>query len=268
MSHELAHQYYFNLIGITGPADAWLSEGFAEYAATRASESRTGTPQHGLRNYWHYIDSPSDLDAPLHSVEVRESPIAFEIIYQKGSALLDILSRKLGRDAFDETMRSYVQRFAGQSQPQTSSHALTSIPNEDLEKFFAAWLSQPGYANIRVSAWRPRLDRSQLFAAGDRTVNRRAARSTGECLSRLTMPAAQHPQLIANGQTELRQTENNWLAIDDLTWFRRVLPVHSEYQPRWYRRRHGPSGCTLRRPTRRSGKRKRAGRHRAGPCRR
>ena len=230
MSHELAHQYYFNLIGITGPADAWLSEGFAEYAATRASESRTGTPQHSLRNYWHYIDAPADGDAPLHSVEVRESPIAFEVIYQKGSALLGILSRKLGRDAFDETMRSYVQRFAGQiaTTDEFTSHFGEAFPNENLEDFFAAWLSQPGYANIRVSAWRPRLDRSQLF------VRLETERSTG---GRQGLPATipvtfndarggDITQLIANGQTELRQTENSWLAIDpDLTWFRRVQPV-------------------------------------------
>ena len=99
MTHELAHQYFFNLIGITGPADAWLSEGFAEYAATRASEHRNGTTQHSLRNYWAYIDAPSEGDEPLYSVEVRESPIAFEVIYQKGSALLNMMSRKLGRNA-------------------------------------------------------------------------------------------------------------------------------------------------------------------------
>ena len=50
------------------------------------------------------------------------------------------------------------------------SHFLESFPNEDLDSFFDAWLIQPGYADINLHVWRPRLDRATVCPSLNRAL--------------------------------------------------------------------------------------------------
>lgn len=115
MGHELAHQYYFNAVGITAPVDAWLSEGMAEYAACRFQEIRSGDDAAFRLNYWGYVlGVPSETDAPLASEAASSSRDAFEILYQKGSAVLRRLEQRVGRERMDAFLRRVTTAATGE----------------------------------------------------------------------------------------------------------------------------------------------------------
>lgn len=115
MGHEVTHQYFFNAIGVTTPADAWLSEGMAEYAACRFQEARTGDDAAFRLNYWGYVlGVPSETDAPLASEAASSSRDAFEILYQKGSIVLRRLEQRAGRGRMDAFLQRLTALATGQ----------------------------------------------------------------------------------------------------------------------------------------------------------
>ena len=165
ISHEIAHQYFFNLIKVTGVKEAWMSEGFAEFASTVYSEQQTGRLDHSRRNYWQYISRvPPPEDRPLWSTEVRTSPFYFPIVYQKGSAVLRLLQTRLGPEEFARVMQAYVLNFMHR---ETNTAAFRTFLASEINQpwvddFFAAWIERRGFPNIYVRARRGRTDESPV----------------------------------------------------------------------------------------------------------
>ena len=231
LSHELAHQYFFNLVGITDPRDGWMSEGFAEYAASRASEIRNGDQQHIMRNYWSYMLAvDGDNDAPIYGLDVRESPIVYEILYHKGSSILEMLRRRLGTESFDQAILDYTQQFANQIATTAEFEAYLSgqFPESNIEDFFENWVYRDGYPEFTIRARRRRLDSSQL------TVETSVRLSAGAPPFVLPIPIRiVGPEGFSRGNLNAQLSEQT-LALDasayglkidpDVTFFRRIYP--------------------------------------------
>jgi len=229
VSHEIGHQYFFNLIGVTDQPEAWMSEAFAEYVATRASEDRTGSSAHLRRNYWTYIyEVPGNDDVGLWGVAVRESRYYFPIVYQKGSAVLGVLRTRLGGEAFDTMLRDYVSAFAGAT-TTTAEFRDFVVENVDVDwasKFFDDWVYRPGYPDLTVTAKRGRNDDEPLVITIRQQPTKGAA-FDGPLPIRLRGPAPPVDQAIAlqNGDYEIELGDHQWLEIDpELSLFRRIRP--------------------------------------------
>lgn len=132
-AHEVAHQWWGNLIGWTTYHDQWLSEGFAEYSGAwyverkygRGNELKDifkewqrGLLQRGGRRYWH--DGPDV--APIWMggrCSSYDSPGSyFAVVYYKGAYILHMLRMmmhdfKTGSDQqFMDMMTDFVARFS------------------------------------------------------------------------------------------------------------------------------------------------------------
>lgn len=117
LAHEIAHQYFFNRIGVTAPADAWLSESFAEYLSCvyQGGEPR-GEPRGRafLENYWGYVlNTEAAADAPIASEAAVSSPRSFQILYEKGSVVLNHLNARLRAAGMQTLLRTLLDRFGG-----------------------------------------------------------------------------------------------------------------------------------------------------------
>jgi hypothetical protein len=226
-SHEIAHQYFANHVGIADSRDLWLSEGFAEFAATHYSERLTGTDEHFRTNYWAYLQRvPAVGDSPLWSTDTFDGPYRFEIAYQKGGAVLELLRRRLGAGEFDRVMAAYVAAFAGgiATTPELVDFWVANA-GEPLRAFFDEWVFGEGHPELRVSA-------APARGANDAVSLRIAAapdRFSGP------VPLRMH---LADGSTDtvtvrledgpeyrLRAGPVQWIEVDPaLTLFRRVRP--------------------------------------------
>ncbi|MCB9521950.1 MAG: hypothetical protein H6702_01050 [Myxococcales bacterium] len=164
VAHEIGHQYFFNLVGILDAEEAWLSEAFAEYSATRFDEARVGTAAHRRTNAWTYLYSvPPELDEAVYGEAVRANPFYFEIIYLKGSSVLHTLRFRLGPELFDQAMRTYVAAFAGvlATTPEFRASLEMSLGTR-LGPVFDQWLRQPGFPTLTVRAEPARRDNAPV----------------------------------------------------------------------------------------------------------
>ncbi len=160
VAHEIGHQYFFNLVGVLDAEEAWLSEAFAEYSATRFDAEVTGAEAHRRTNSLSYLYGvPARDDAPIYGQAVRANPFYFEIVYLKGSSVIHMLRQAIGADDFDEALRAYVRAFSGQlaTTPELEQ-SLTASTGQRVSAFFDGWVRQAGFPTLQVRATAARRD--------------------------------------------------------------------------------------------------------------
>jgi len=119
IAHEMAHQWFGDLVTMRWWNDLWLNEGFAEWMQYKAIERF-----HPQWHIWlHALDekeSAMDVDsrAGTHPIiepirDVLQADQAFdEITYDKGMAVIRMLENYIGPDAFRAGVRNYIKAHA------------------------------------------------------------------------------------------------------------------------------------------------------------
>ena len=155
VAHELAHQWFGNLVTMKWWDDLWLNESFAnmmEYVSVDAIEpswkifedfQTSGAPYALKRDATDGVQS-------VH-VEVKhpdEINTLFDgaIVYAKGSRLMHMLRRWLGDNAFRKGLGAYFEKHQyGNTIGRDLWDALSQASSRDVAAFMDAWLEQPGY---------------------------------------------------------------------------------------------------------------------------
>jgi alanyl aminopeptidase len=152
IAHELAHQWFGDLVTSAWWDDLWLNEGFATWMGDRATAE--------WRPSWHVeVDSleakyaAMALDVLPGARAVRQ-PVtstsdaleAFDgVTYDKGAALLRMLESWLGKDAFRQGIRDYVRAHAnGTATSADLLAALGKASGKDVAAVARTFLDQPG----------------------------------------------------------------------------------------------------------------------------
>lgn len=146
IAHELAHQWWGDLVTPTAWADVWLNEGFATYSEALWVEHTEGAEA--------YRDTMAAKQLPEgFPGAVYDPDVLFGVtVYWKGSWVLHMLRRVMGDGAFFTALREYgsASRFGYKNattadfQAVCEEHCL-----EDLSWFFDEWVygeGQPRYA--------------------------------------------------------------------------------------------------------------------------
>jgi aminopeptidase N len=110
--HELAHQWFFNLVGNDPAEEPWLDEALAQFATLAYFEQAHG-PSGGqgflqsLRERWQRVSRAAiPVGLPAASYTSLEYGA---IVYGRGPLFVDELRRTLGEPVFDEFLRDYVE---------------------------------------------------------------------------------------------------------------------------------------------------------------
>ncbi|XP_063170496.1 aminopeptidase N [Candoia aspera] len=122
IAHEVAHQWFGNLVTLEWWNDLWLNEGFAsyvEYLGAHAAESTWNIEDLIVSNDMyrvmaidalassHPLSSPAgEINTPAQISEVFDS-----ISYSKGASVLRMLSEFLTKDVFNEGLHSYFKTY-------------------------------------------------------------------------------------------------------------------------------------------------------------
>jgi aminopeptidase N len=152
--HEIAHQWWGDLVTPVDWHHTWLNEGFATYSEALYVESRKGPEA-----YRKYIDVLMDQPAGFYAGSVigRDEDAFWDsfgpAVYYKGALTLHMLRRMMGDGAFFDALRSYLQdprlAYANASTDDFRTHCEREY-GSDLRWFFDQWV----YA-ARDSADRP-----------------------------------------------------------------------------------------------------------------
>ncbi|WP_322795031.1 M1 family aminopeptidase [Tepidiforma sp.] len=183
ISHELAHQWFGDLLTCRDWSHGWLNEGFATYLELLWDEHHRGIDwyrQGVAENTQLYLEER--YRRPIVTNVFRDPIDIFDRhLYEKGSLVLHMLRGVLGDAAFLRSIQRYVREHAEQNViTQDLVDAIAAETGRNLEWFFDQWVYRPGHPKLKVSwSWD---DDAKLATV---TVKQTQDRSDGTALFRL-----------------------------------------------------------------------------------
>ncbi|WP_019785139.1 M1 family metallopeptidase [Streptococcus sobrinus] len=178
IAHELAHQWFGNLVTMKWWDDLWLNESFAnmmEYVSIDAIEptwnifedfQTTGVPlalkrdaTDGVQSVHVAVNHPDEINTLFDPA----------IVYAKGSRLMHMLRRWLGDKDFAAGLKAYFEKHQYRNTiGRDLWNALSASSDKDVASFMDAWLEQPGYPLVTAQVLDDNLILSQKqFFIGD-----------------------------------------------------------------------------------------------------
>jgi len=142
--HELAHQWFGDLVSVERWQHIWLNEGFATYAEWLWTEHRGfGTTQQTFHAEFRSIPRSS----PFWDVTIGDPGVKdlFDgAVYERGAMTLQALRNAIGDDAFFDVLHQWVQDHAFGTGTTDAFIALAEqVSGQQLDDLFDEWLFQP-----------------------------------------------------------------------------------------------------------------------------
>jgi aminopeptidase N len=146
LAHELAHQWWGNLLTCADWKDLWLNEGMAGFMTATYREQRWGRAAYDseiavARKAWDAAKTASE-DEPLSWQGTYPSLKAKRrIAYGKSMVFLDTLRSQLGDEVFWKGVRFYTRANAGRSvTARDLEKAFEAASGRDLSAIFKTWV--------------------------------------------------------------------------------------------------------------------------------
>jgi len=152
LAHEMAHQWFGDLVTMGWWDNLWLNEGFASWMQEKAAEHfhpqwKTWLNGYGQKQFGMALDArrtshPIQLTVPDHSVAMT----AFDpITYNKGQALIRMLENYLGEDAFRDGIRRHMAAHAfGNATTADLWQALQAATGKPVSRISSSFTEQEG----------------------------------------------------------------------------------------------------------------------------
>ncbi|AEV96044.1 M1 family metallopeptidase [Pediococcus claussenii] len=184
IAHELAHQWFGDLVTMKWWDDLWLNESFAnmmEYVAIDAIEpswhiwelfqtseaaaalQRDATD--GVQSVHVQVSNPAEIDALFDSA----------IVYAKGSRMLVMVRSLIGDQALQKGLKAYFKAHKyGNATGADLWKALGDASGLDVGSIMNSWLEQPGYpvVSAQVENGQLKLTQQQFFIGDGKEVGR------------------------------------------------------------------------------------------------
>ncbi len=156
VAHELAHQWYGDLITTRNWANAWLNEGFATFFSRKYREHHFGSDEGEYIRFGEinsYFGSNKRWRRPTVQHHFYESMEVFDgHIYAKGSLILNMMQDYLGDDAFWRGIQHYTKENAYKNVETTDlKKAIEETTGQNLDWFFKQWIYEPGFPEYDVN---------------------------------------------------------------------------------------------------------------------
>jgi len=158
VAHEMAHQWFGNLVTMAWWDDLWLNEGFASWMENKATDhfnpdwqmwlaagsEKSSVMSRDARGATHPIQQPVRNESGAND--------AFDsITYVKGQSLLRMLETYLGEETFRQGIHEYL---SGHLYSNTTTAdlwaALGKASGKPIERLCAGWTEQPGLPVVKV----------------------------------------------------------------------------------------------------------------------
>jgi aminopeptidase N len=149
LAHEMAHQWFGDLVTMQWWNDLWLNEGFATWMA--------GKPIRAWKPDWARVQvgGPNEDDS-AKSVQPVRSPTgeaATGIIYGKGSSVLRMMEAYEGEEVFRAGVNAYLKAHAfGNVTAEDFWNAQTKACGKPVDRIMPTFIDQPGAPLIQVEA--------------------------------------------------------------------------------------------------------------------
>lgn len=163
IAHELAHQWFGNLMTSADWANLALNEGFAQYFEEVYLEDAVGTDEaqeKAIRDLRSYLDEAESIRRPIIWYGYEDPYELYDRhTYAKAARVLNQLRFELGEEAWWEGVRSYVRDNRHRNVTADDlQHTMEAASGRDLSLFFEQWFHAPGHPELLVEH---RIDEAQ-----------------------------------------------------------------------------------------------------------
>jgi hypothetical protein len=165
IAHEVAHQWWGNLVGWSSYRDQWISEAMAEYSAALYKKDRLQGKLEGLEYTARWREEltstltngrPVESLGPIVLGQRLNSSLSGDayrlIVYKKGAVILDMLARLLGEKSFPKVLRQVVKASSGRNiSTQDLFSLLERVTTTDLDGFAQQFVYGTGLPEVLYS---------------------------------------------------------------------------------------------------------------------
>lgn len=160
VQHELAHQWFGNLVTMDWWEGLWLNEGFATWMSWYScnefqpewkvwEQYVTDTLQHALA--LDSLRSSHPIEVPVKRAD-EINQIFDAISYSKGASLLRMISKWLGEDVFVKGVSEYLSKFKyGNAKTEDLWDSLSKASGKDVREVMNIWTKKVGFPVITVT---------------------------------------------------------------------------------------------------------------------
>ena len=160
IAHELAHQWFGNLVTMEWWTDLWLNEGFASWISFLAADNIY--PEWDVWTQFAVDEQEPalrlDALANTHAIEVPvnhpdEIRTIFDTIsYCKGASVISMLHDYLGTDSFRQGLQFYLkENMYSNTNTVDLWNALEKSSKQPVASFMNAWTSKPGFPVVKAN---------------------------------------------------------------------------------------------------------------------
>jgi hypothetical protein len=146
-AHEVAHQWWYGVIGNDIYRQPWLDEAFAQYSAIIYAEDVVGREvaasdwEREVQQRYDGAIADGDLSIGLPITAYPNFNVYYRTVYGKGSVFLRTLREELGDDIFFKALQMYYQRHRyGIAMTEDVQRAFEDASGRDLDSYFRIWV--------------------------------------------------------------------------------------------------------------------------------
>ncbi|MGH9843062.1 MAG: M1 family aminopeptidase [Blastocatellia bacterium] len=156
VAHELAHQWWGDLVTCKDWTQIWLNESFAtysEYLWREHTEGRDAARFVLFQDFLIYLneDHCSHRRPIVHNVYRYSEELMDRHAYEKGACVLDMLRYELGDDGFFRSLAHYLNKFEfSAAETNDFKVAIEEATGQNLHWFFDQWIYGEGYPELEV----------------------------------------------------------------------------------------------------------------------
>ncbi len=167
IAHEMAHQWFGNLVTMKWWDDLWLNEGFASWIEYLAVDKIF--PEWHI--WTHFVATDQDValreDALInsHPIQVHIShpdeihSVFDNISYSKGASIIHMLHQYLGSNDFRLGLVHYLSKHRyGNTVTNDLWAALEEVSHKPVKSFMSAWTTQTGYPYVSITPKKDKLE--------------------------------------------------------------------------------------------------------------
>lgn len=175
-AHELAHQWFGNLVTPYDFKDAWLNEGLASYSEYVWIDSKfsKGKNEHGkyteellkLRNTYINSTHVAEQDLPLYNFHRFTKNNYPSTIYQKGALVMAMIREWVGQEKFKTKMNEYLLKYKNSN--ATTEDLKNTFGDILPQKFWDDWVYGRGFPLIDITVTQ---DQNQVYVIAEQKEN-------------------------------------------------------------------------------------------------
>jgi len=167
ISHELAHQWFGDLITCKDWQHIWLNEGFATYCEAlyfQFNDPDVDFQQYVLEMMDGYLDESNLYIRPIVTNKFRDIDDLFDRhTYNKGGSVLHMLRNYIGEEDFKNSVKVYLNTFKNRTAETANLRQIfEDVSGKSLEKFFDQWIFSEGHPKLNIKISLPSSNTVQL----------------------------------------------------------------------------------------------------------